>query len=349
MPELMLLSPDQILFNADTLTLRQPLKDSNFIKWLIEDLKKIRKNDSGEVVCDHGLINPIAVRPVPGIPGQYALVDGGQRLCAWKGAFGSSKQIPAHVMNLSDAQVIEAQIEGNFHNLKTTKPQFAKGVMRVLRMNTDRTIRQEAERLGMEEQTLKNILSLVSLEEPIQEAIDNGVIPAVVGYELAKMSDNKPEHDSIWTEMRQVWFERAKVQCQESQGAEMFCVEAAEAVKAQKALFREGKIALVDRKFEPVPTLRKLSEIKGEYTHSKENLDTLTTDISSVPEMAARKLYQMGYVAGISFTLKMDEDTIAARSAKFDQEKAEKLKASEEKKGIKKAEVLARASGEGKI
>lgn len=64
-------------------------------------------------IATNGLINPITVRAVPAVPGQYEVISGGRRYRA--SIMAGLLEIPCIVRELNDAQVIDMQIEENLH------------------------------------------------------------------------------------------------------------------------------------------------------------------------------------------------------------------------------------------
>lgn len=66
-----------------------------------------------ESIKANGLINPITVRAVPAVPGQYEVISGGRRYRA--SIMAGLLEIPCIIRELSDAQVIDMQIEENLH------------------------------------------------------------------------------------------------------------------------------------------------------------------------------------------------------------------------------------------
>jgi ParB/RepB/Spo0J family partition protein len=101
-------------------------------------------------IAEKGLIQPIIVRPRPhaGINGTYEIVAGECRYRASKQA--GLLKVPAIVRDLTDDQVLEAQLEENIHRKNLTPLEEAAGYRRLIDSNPDKHSAETiATRIGM--------------------------------------------------------------------------------------------------------------------------------------------------------------------------------------------------------
>ena len=351
------LYPHQIEKNDTGLTLREVDQDSQHFNNLVASILEPRRDDSGNIVSDHGLLNPIVVRPLPGQPGKYAIVDGLHRITAWKKAFGDSKPIPANIIRLSEIGVVRAQIQANALSKKTKHAEFANAVGRMLDAFPEMTVEDVARDLSLEANTIKTWLSLTKLPTAVQEMVDSGVIPATVGFGLARFTDNTvnkdPDAKAFWDAARQSWLDRYLVLKDEPQGLQRWMGEAARALKQAKADRKAGKKAPSDEII-VAPVFRKKDEINIELKRTREDVETSPVTNDKVKAYATdhpdaeeilKAVFQRGYRAGLEYTLQLDEQTYKQRFEEAQKAKEQKQSAQEDKKAGKKAETIARATG----
>jgi ParB family chromosome partitioning protein len=101
-------------------------------------------------IAEKGLIQPIIVRPRPhsGLNGTYEIVAGECRYRASKQA--GLLKVPAIVRDLTDDQVLEAQLEENIHRKNLTPLEEAAGYRRLIDSNPDKHSAETiATRIGM--------------------------------------------------------------------------------------------------------------------------------------------------------------------------------------------------------
>lgn len=145
-----------------------------------------------------GIINPIAVKPTKiknesGLEeDKFQVIDGLHR---FMGAIDAGlTEIPAQVLNADEAHTLELQIEGNVHKFETRPIQYSKQLLKILAAHPERTVAEQAKRLGQSEGWLKDKLRLQRLLPDIQTLVDQGKIPLSSAYILAKMDeDEQPE------------------------------------------------------------------------------------------------------------------------------------------------------------
>jgi ParB family chromosome partitioning protein len=116
-------------------------------------------------VKTHGILQPLVVRRVGE---QFQLVAGERRLRAAQEA-GLSK-VPVRVVDFNDQQTLEAALVENIHRTDLNPIEKAQGFKEYL----DRfQVSQEqlAERLGLARPTISNLVGLLELTAPVQDAV----------------------------------------------------------------------------------------------------------------------------------------------------------------------------------
>ena len=343
------LYPQQIFRNDESLTLREVNQDLVAFKNLVESIQTPRTDEEGRVVSDHGLLNPIVVRPLPGQEGKYALIDGLHRFTAWKIAFGDSKPIPSHIVNLSEIQVVKAQIQGNALKVETKRAQFAEAIVRYLDAFPDMSLEDVAKDLNIEAGTLRTWLTLTKLPAHIKEMVDSDpTFPVSVAYVLAKFTDPKvnkdPEAKAFWEKAQKEWIDHYFKIKGEHGGLNRWMGEAAAAVKRLKKERKEGKTTSEVVPGEMVaPVIRPKKELEIEFKRVQEEVETNPTEVPDTKEV--RAAFQRGYAAALEWVLSMDDETYNKRKDEKEQQAEQRKAASEEKKAGKKAETVARSTG----
>lgn len=374
------LRASQIVKNTTNLTLRDVDVKSTQYEKLKKSIgepkyKEITKPD-GSVekvkVAEHGLLNPISVRPVPGEPGKYALIDGGHRHAAWQELFGDSLPIPALVKDYNEVQTMEAQIEGNFHVKKTRPAEYTRQIKRLLTMYPNRSIEEQASRLHMDSATLRQWFGLLKLKgtkfetrpdpdnpgetievSAIQLAVDTGELPLSAAFVISTAGDADENHDAFWAAKQDEFFAAALQAKSTPQGTAKFCMDATQTIKDIKKKFREQKDPN-SVEFATPPVMRKLGELKIELTRQREaneadggneELVKQVTELKQSYPEAVSAIRRAGYLGGIEYCLQQDPETLAARKKKHDEDAAARKEAQEEKKAGPKAAALARSAG----
>lgn len=274
-----------------------------------------------------GFFGAISVREKTGQDGvkYYELVDGLHRYTAAKAA-GLDK-INVDVVDLKDAEVLEAQIMANCHKVETRPIEYTNQLKRIIAMNPMMTEAELASKLGRSLQWIQNRLSLTAIENAdIASLVDDGKIKLSNAYCLAKLPP---------AEQKQ-WVDRAMTDAPEVFGQ---AVDAR--VREIRNEARQGRAAQ-PVEFQPVATLQKLADIKGEMDAGKVGAE-LTKGLKTPAE---------GFAMAVKWILHLDPASIAVQKAKDDERKraaaeaAEKRKAEREaKKAAAGAEASAKVNG----
>lgn len=256
----------------------------------------------------------------------YELIDGLHRFSAARDA--GLETIKVDIQDLSDSEVLEAQIMANIHKIETKPIEYSKQLVRLLNQNPLLHQNELAEKLGKSPQWISQRLSLNQIDNPrVQELIDEGKITLANAYALVKLpAEELPD-----------WVDRA-MQEQPSE----FIPQVNQRVKEVKEARRQGKKPK-DAEFQPSAWLQKLRTIK---------------DAIEGPEFARGLVEQYGIsdpveaaLMALKWVLHLDPNSVEAQKAKDEERKREREEAKkkrEAERAAKKAEEAATAAEEAK-
>ncbi|ATW26398.1 ParB/RepB/Spo0J family partition protein [Candidatus Formimonas warabiya] len=176
--QVLLLPIEDILPNAN-----QPRK--NF------DPDKIR--ELAESIAEHGIVQPIVVRPVS--EGRYQIVVGERR---WRaGKLAGRTEIPCIVKDFDEKTVTELALIENIQRENLNSLEEAEAYQRLL-VEFNYTQESLAARLGKSRSYVANTLRLLNLAGPVQGFIREGVLTA--GHARAILSLDVPEKRLVFAE-----------------------------------------------------------------------------------------------------------------------------------------------------
>ena len=139
-------------------------------------------------IAEHGLLQPIAVRPKPS--GGYLIVAGERR---WRASrMAGLSEIPAIVIEADDAKVRELALIENLQRQDLTPLEEAEGY-RSLMEHSGMTQEEVAARLGKSRPVVANALRLLNLPKGVKMQLDEGFLTA--GH--ARLLASLPEADAI--------------------------------------------------------------------------------------------------------------------------------------------------------
>lgn len=122
-------------------------------------------------IAEHGLLQPIAVRPKPS--GGYLIVAGERR---WRASrMAGLTEVPVIVKDVTDEQAMELELVENLQREDLDPVEEAAGI-RELMTRCDLTQEQAARKLGKSRSALANSLRLLSLPETVLELLKSGFI-----------------------------------------------------------------------------------------------------------------------------------------------------------------------------
>ena len=137
-------------------------------------------------IAEHGLLQPIAVRPKPS--GGYLIVAGERR---WRASrMAGLTEVPVIVKDVTDEQAMELALVENLQREDLDPVEEAVGI-RELMTRCDLTQEQAARKLGKSRSALANSLRLLSLPETVLELLKSGFI--TIGHAKVVLSLPTPE------------------------------------------------------------------------------------------------------------------------------------------------------------
>jgi len=153
-----------------------------------QNIGEERLEELSRSIVENGLLQPIIVREISDKAGEYEIVAGERRWHAIKRA--GLGQIPAIVLNLSDAQALELGLLENVQREDLTALELAKGYQRLM---SDFGHSQEslARKLGKSRSHTANTLRLLKLPLSTQEMLQDGRLSA--GHGRALLTAERPE------------------------------------------------------------------------------------------------------------------------------------------------------------
>lgn len=298
-----------------------PLKQIRESKIALRDVDKTDEKYLGlvESIRHNGVYNAIVVRELGKEDGEmvYGLVDGLQRYTASGDA--GRPTIPAQVVELSDAKVLEAQIIANVHRIETKKFQYAKQLDKILAENPFLTMSQLADSLSKSPGWLSDQLGLTKLPDDVGGLVDEGKISLSNAYVLAKLPPEEMPN----------FIERAMTQ----QPGE-FAPQVNARVKEVREARRQGREARGES-FVPTPFVQKIGDIKAELENPQALVALIDSEKPKTPIEAAKLALQ--------WVLHTDSLSLAAAEQKYNdkklQDKEEKSKRDREKLAKKTLEA----------
>ena len=137
-------------------------------------------------IAEHGLLQPIAVRPKPS--GGYLIVAGERR---WRASrMAGLTEVPVIVKDVTDEQAMELALVENLQREDVDPVEEAAGI-RELMTRCDLTQEQAARKLGKSRSALANSLRLLSLPETVLELLKSGFI--TIGHAKVVLGLPTPE------------------------------------------------------------------------------------------------------------------------------------------------------------
>jgi len=146
-------------------------------------------NELADSIAQHGVLQPLLVRPIPG--GGYQIVAGERR---WRAArMAGVKEVPAVVREMTDAQVMEYALIENLQREDLNPLEEAQG-FRTLMQSCDMTQEDVAKTVGKSRPAVANSLRLLNLPPEIQKMVGEGVLSAGHARCLLSFPDAESMH-----------------------------------------------------------------------------------------------------------------------------------------------------------
>jgi ParB family transcriptional regulator, chromosome partitioning protein len=143
-----------------------------------------------ENIKQHGVLQPILVRPLPeGEAGMYELVAGARRFRASK--IAKRESIPATVRELTDAQALELQVIENVQRVDVHPLDEAQGYAALIQLQPDTyTVETIATRVGRSPAYVSGRLRLIQLIPEAKQAFYEDKLTVAHAFEVARLQPN---------------------------------------------------------------------------------------------------------------------------------------------------------------
>ena len=138
-------------------------------------------------IREHGILQPILVRPKPGSPGSYEIIGGERR---WRAAQAAQlHEVPIVVRDMSDREAMAAGLVENLQRQDLNAIEEAQGFHRLIE-EFGLTQERLAEAVGKSRSHVANTLRLRQLPPAVQEEVRRGVLTA--GHARALLAHPEP-------------------------------------------------------------------------------------------------------------------------------------------------------------
>jgi ParB family chromosome partitioning protein len=143
-------------------------------------------NELSASIAEKGVLQPLLVRPDPQHAGRYEIIAGERR---WRASQRAQvHEVPVHVTNLSDAEVLEVALIENLQRQDLTAVEEARGYKRLVE-DFGHTQERVAEAVGKSRTHVANILRLLTLPRAVQDLLDNGQMTVGQARPLIGLAD----------------------------------------------------------------------------------------------------------------------------------------------------------------
>ncbi len=150
-----------------------------------------------ESIALHGIIQPIAVRPVAG--GFYEIIAGERR---WRAArMAGLIEVPCVIKDVDDKTAAEISLIENLQRENLNPIEEAEGY-RSLMQTYGLTQEQAAERVGKSRAAVANILRILKLPQKVRDCVSDGSLTFGHARTLVPLCDTLSEYDVISTAER---------------------------------------------------------------------------------------------------------------------------------------------------
>lgn len=124
-------------------------------------------------IAEKGVLQPLLVRPDPSHAGRYEIIAGERR---WRASqLAQVHDVPVHIVELSDAEVLEVALIENLQRQDLSPVEEARGYRKLLD-EFGHTQERVAEVVGKSRTHVANLIRLLSLPEAVQVLLDSGEI-----------------------------------------------------------------------------------------------------------------------------------------------------------------------------
>lgn len=220
-----------------------------------------------DAIDKDGLLNSICVRPSPRCLEMYEVVDGMYRFVIYQEL--GRLTIPCLIRDLTDAEVMAAQLQANAIRPTTKKTDFARQLKRLLDLSPGMTLAGLQHVVHKSPVWISEQLGLLRLTQAIQTCVDRGEIPLASAYVLSRVI---PGEQARYVDLAKT----AKVPA--------FKATMAVVIKKQEEAALQGRFEVLnDAAYVPVPYLRSLNEIVQERQKPAQVAKVLTKGEAKTP------------------------------------------------------------------
>jgi len=251
------------------------------------DTQSVRFLELRDSIRDHGLLNPITVRPIVMSPGMYEVVLGYHRytICEMLG----HETVACIVKKLKDAEVLALQIQENAISIPTKPVEYAKHLKRIQSAYPKISMSEMARVAGKSTLWIKQQLTLTNLIDAAQIAVDRDEVPMSSAYMLAKIPRN---------------YQRGFLTQARTFSPKEFKELAANFIRKVMESRRTGQLRNhFLKEFEAQPYMRALKVLLSE-------LATNTEGSRRIAKKAGRKTALDGWRMALQWVMHLDEDSI---------------------------------------
>lgn len=293
-------------------------------------LREVNRNSQAflelkDSIGSRGVLNAILVRE-HALPDKdnkkYELIDGLQRFTASE--MLDRPDIPAQILNLDEANALEAQIITNATRVETKPAEYARGLQRMLTINPTMTETELGAKISKSPAWISKNLALNKLNDNIKKLVDEGKIVVANAFMLTKLPSEEQNN----------WVDRAQ-----TEDSVKFGNQVTERAKAIREASRAGR-TVGEATFTPVPHFRKRTEVTPEMESPKIGLQ-LIEQAELTKRFKGLDLAREAFRLGVQFVMSMDAPTVAAEKQKWEQRKLVD-KAEREKRAQERAEQRAK-------
>jgi len=231
-----------------------PLCDIHETRLLLRLVEKdsLEYMELRDSIAKDGPLNSICVRPSPrfpdSIPPKFEVVDGMYRFNVFE-EIGYTP-VPCLIREMTDEQVVAAQIEANAIRPTTKKCDFARQLRKILDANPGMSYARLQGIVHKSPHWIGDQLGLLKLDPKIQKAVDRGEIPLASAYALCNVI------------LCQQWRFLALAR---TATTDVFKATVAPYIKQQNEAARQGKLdELFKQEFKPVAHLHHLQDVLAE-------------------------------------------------------------------------------------
>lgn len=138
-------------------------------------------------IREHGILQPILVRPKPGSPGNYEIIGGERR---WRAAQAAQlHEVPIVIRDLGDREAMAAGLVENLQRQDLNALDEAEGYRRLLE-EFGLTQEHLGQSVGKSRSHVANTLRLLNLPAPVRDLVRNGALTA--GHARALIGTAEP-------------------------------------------------------------------------------------------------------------------------------------------------------------